>query len=110
MAGSKLRLPQRGTSPAPSGSVVGGKVIKKVLQQEFLKASRFGSTKNCSVVDPWHFGTDPDQRIRVSDKWIRILLFSSLTFKTQNFSAYYFLKLHLHHLSKTKSHKEVTKQ
>ncbi len=35
-----------------------------------------------SVVDPWHFGTDPDPRIRASDQWIRILLFSSLTFKT----------------------------
>jgi hypothetical protein len=26
------------------------------------------------------------------------------------FSAYYFLKVHLHHFSKIKSHKEVTKQ
>ncbi len=37
------------------------------------------------VVDPWHFGTDPDPRIRGSDQLIqirlRILLFSSLTFK-----------------------------
>ncbi len=46
--------------------------------------------------------------------WIRILLFSSLTFimpakiKFFNtiFSAYYFLKLHLHHFSKIKSQKE----
>jgi hypothetical protein len=45
---------------------------------------------------------------------IRILLFSSLTFKmpAKNkflntiFSAYYFLKLHLHHFSKIKSQKE----
>ncbi len=37
-----------------------------------------------SVPDPWHFGVDPDPRIHSSDKWmrIRILLFSSLTFKT----------------------------
>jgi hypothetical protein len=64
-------------------------------------------------------------RIRVSDQWIRIrfrirlwiLLFSSLTFKTPtknfvflNVSAYYFLKVHLNHFSKIKSHKEVTKQ
>ncbi len=49
-----------------------------------------------------------------SGSWIRILLFSSLTFKTPAknkffntiFSAYYFLKLHLHHLSKIKSQKE----
>jgi hypothetical protein len=36
-----------------------------------------------SVADPWHFGVDPDPdpRIHASDKWIRILLFSSLTFK-----------------------------
>ncbi len=36
-----------------------------------------------SVLDPWHFGTDPDPRIRTSDKWfrIRIQLFSSVTFK-----------------------------
>jgi hypothetical protein len=46
--------------------------------------------------------------------WIRILLFSSLTFKIQQktsffhtiFSAYYFLKLHLHHFLKIKSQKE----
>jgi hypothetical protein len=43
--------------------------------------------------------------------------FSSVTFKmatkinfSSKFSAYYFLKLHLHHFSKIKSHKEVTKQ
>jgi hypothetical protein len=48
---------------------------------------------------------------------IRNLLFSSLTLKTPtkanflyNFSAYYFLKVHLHHFSKIKSQKEVTKQ
>ncbi len=48
---------------------------------------------------------------------IRILLFSSITFKTptknnlkKSFSAYYFLKVHSHHFSKIKSPKEVTKQ
>ena len=39
-----------------------------------------------SVVNLWHFGADPDPRIRASDQWIRIrgriLLFTSLTFKT----------------------------
>ncbi len=34
-----------------------------------------------SVPDPWHFVVDPDPRIHASDWWIRILLFSSLTFK-----------------------------
>ncbi len=48
-----------------------------------------------------------------SGSWIRILLFSSLTkvpakklFFNTIFSAYYFLKLHLHHFSKIKSQKE----
>ncbi len=74
-----------------------------------------------SVADPWHFGVDPDTRIHASDLWIRILLFSPLTFKTptknkiyvksfKSFSAFYFLKLHLLHFSKIKSQKEVTKQ
>jgi hypothetical protein len=30
--------------------------------------------------------------------------------KKKNFSAHYFLKVHLHHFSKIKSQKEVTKQ
>ncbi len=75
-----------------------------------------------SVVEPWHFGTDPDLRLSASDQWIRILLFSSLTFNTLTknyyfvvflliiFSAYYSLKVHLHHFSEIKSHKEVTKK
>jgi hypothetical protein len=49
-----------------------------------------------------------------SGSWIRILLFSSLTFKmpAKNkffniiFSAYYYLKVHLHNFSKIKSQKE----
>ncbi len=57
--------------------------------------------------------------IRASDQWvrIRILLFSILTFKTPTkndffliFSAYYFGMVHLHHSSKIKIHKEVTKR
>ncbi len=48
--------------------------------------------------------------------WIRILLFSSLTFKRptkklilkKSFSAEYFLTVHLHHFSKIKSQKVVT--
>ncbi len=63
-------------------------------------------------VDPWHFGVDPDPWIHASDLWIRILLFSSLTFKIlkknhffKYFSAYYFLKVHIHYFSKIKSQK-----
>jgi hypothetical protein len=47
------------------------------------------------------------------DPIIRILLFSSVTFKTptktnlkKSFSAYYFLKVHLHHFSKKKVKKK----
>ncbi len=53
----------------------------------------------------------PDPRIRASDQWIRIriLLFSSLTFKTP--TLLYFLKVHyLNQFLNIKSHKEVTKQ
>ncbi len=57
------------------------------------------------IVDPWHFGTD--QGIHTTDLCIRIririLLFSSVTFKKPTkiqffprFVAYYFLKVHLH--------------
>jgi hypothetical protein len=34
-----------------------------------------------SFVDPWHFVTDPDLRIRSTESRIRILLFPSMTFK-----------------------------
>ncbi len=75
-----------------------------------------------SVVDPWHFGTDPDQGIRTTDFRIRIrlLLFSSVADKMptkkkfSNFFClpYYFLKVHLHQSSnikkvKKRSHKIV---
>jgi hypothetical protein len=43
---------------------------------------------------------DPDHTIFVNE----------LQDAPQNFSAYYFLKIHLHHFSKIKSPKEVTKQ
>jgi hypothetical protein len=68
-----------------------------------------------SVADPWHFGVDPDPWIHASGSGsrIRILLFSSLTFKMPTktnfifyFSAYYFLKVHLHNFSKIESQKE----
>jgi hypothetical protein len=38
-----------------------------------------------SIIDPWHFGKDPDPRIRTTDirirLWIRILLFTSVAAK-----------------------------
>ncbi len=52
-------------------------------------------------------------RIRASDQWVQIRLrlrscyFRSLPLRRQqSFSVYYFLKVHLHHFSKTKSHKK----
>ncbi len=51
----------------------------------------------------------PDLRIRILFR-IRILLFSSVTFKMKNKNNYfasYFLQLHSHHFSRIKSHKEV---
>ncbi len=78
--------------------------------------------RSSSVADPWHFGVDPDPdpRIHASDWWIRIRILdpdpaifvidlqdaSKKTIFLHNFSAYYFLKLHLHHFSKIKSQKE----
>ncbi len=91
-----------------------------------VRANWYRFSKKCylyaasdSVPDPWHFCVDPDPRIHDSDECIRIrtLLFSSLNFKTPtktnfkiSFSAYYFLKVHLHHFFEIKSPKEVTKQ
>ncbi len=72
-----------------------------------------------SVVDPCHFGTDPDLQIRSSDQWIRLwfLIFSSLSSRRQQknyfkqkFSAYCFLKVHLHHFSKIKKSQNNRKQ
>ncbi len=50
-----------------------------------------------SVVDQGHVGTDPDPRIRASDQWIRIMLFSSLTFKTPT-KKFFCLLLEVTHL------------
>jgi hypothetical protein len=68
-------------------------------------------------VDP---NPDPDPRIHASDYWIRILDPDPAIFVIdlqdanrkpilkESFSAYYFLKVRLHHFSKIKSPKEVT--
>jgi hypothetical protein len=49
--------------------------------------------------------SDPDPAIFVID-----LKRQQKTNFLKSFSSYYFLKVHLHHFSKTKSPKEVTKQ
>ncbi len=62
---------------------------------------------------------DPDPRIHAIDYWIRIRLLDpdpaifvidlqdakKNKFKKKQFSAFYFLKVYLHHFSKIKSHK-----
>jgi hypothetical protein len=48
---------------------------------------------------------NPDPDIFVTD-----LQDADKNYFCQSFSAYYFLKVHLHHFSKIKSHKEVTQQ
>ncbi len=60
------------------------------------------------VVDPWHFGTEPnpDQEIRTTELQIRtrirILLFSSKLSRCPVFS-FYFLRVQLHQSSKIKT-------
>jgi hypothetical protein len=49
---------------------------------------------------------DPDPAFFVSD----LREASQKNFFLLSFHAYFFLKMHLHHSSKLKSHKEVTKQ
>jgi hypothetical protein len=74
----------------------------------------------CGSVTFWYGSGSPtsDKRIRIRlHIRLRIMLFSSVTFKMELknvsfsvFFAHYFLKLHLYHFSRIKIHKEVTKQ
>ncbi len=62
-------------------------------------------------MDPLHFGTDPDPRIRTIELGIRILLLLSLAFNMSTkvtFSGVFLLFEGT--FSKIKSHKEVTKK
>ncbi len=74
-----------------------------------------------SDADPWHFGTDADPRIHASlwlmdldpDPAIFVIDIQDDNKKTnfwKSFSAYYFLKVHLHSFSRIICQKEVTKQ
>ncbi len=64
-----------------------------------------------SVVDPWHFGTDPDPRLWPVDPDPVIFVLDIQDAKKNyfflSFSAHYFLKVHLHHFYKIKN---VTKK
>ncbi len=61
------------------------------------------------VVDPRHFGTDPDPRIRTTDCRILILPYTSVASKIPNkivllsVFAFSFLKVHLHQSLKIKT-------
>ncbi len=116
MAGSLL--PYTGGKPPhrlpPPPALFGGQAPPpipapfSVTKKSWLKSAlgtRSLFTESSSVADPCHFGMDPDPRIHASDKWIRILLFSSLTFKMTT-TAFYFLKVNLHHFSKRKNNKK----
>ncbi len=55
------------------------------------------------IPDPWHFGTDPDPSLWPLDPDPAIFIFDLQDVnKELFFSAYYFLKVHLHHFSKKK--------
>ncbi len=65
----------------------------------------------CGSVD-----TDPDLPFRASDRWagFGFCYFRPLPSRRQQkklllITVYYFLKVHLHHFSKIKNHKEVIK-
>ncbi len=94
----------------------------KIIEDSTVPMQRLNFLARISAVDPWHFDTDPDPRVGNSDQWsrihrIRYCYFRPWPSKSQqkiifisNFSACYFLKVHLHHFSKIKRHKEVIKQ
>ncbi len=58
-----------------------------------------------SAADPWHFGVDPDPSIFIID-----LQDANKIFFFFKFFCILLLKVLLHHFSKVKSQKEVTKQ
>ncbi len=60
-------------------------------------------------MDPRHLGTDPDMRIRTTDR-IRILLFLSVAFKISTKSKFLLFEGTFTSVLKRKSHKEFTKQ
>jgi hypothetical protein len=70
----------------------------------------FWHGSGCGSSDPYLWLTDPDADPGLDS--MRILLFSSVTFKTQKkyFYACSFLKVHSHHCSKITSQKELIKQ
>jgi hypothetical protein len=78
--------PEYRSADSPRGSALCCKKISRtartllqhVTEKFFLKSFKITNKFILlpSVVDPWHFGTDPDLRIRTSDFRIRFLLFT----------------------------------
>ncbi len=69
-----------------------------------MDSNRF---QKSSVADPWHFGVDPDPGSMPLTNGSGSCYFRHWPWRCQqNFSGYYFLKVHLHHFSKIKSQKE----
>ncbi len=92
------------------------------FRMETRKAPKFDNRPYSNfegLADPCHFGTDPDPRIHASDKRIRrsgapytAIFVNDLqnANKKLQFFCLLLFKVHLHHFSKIKSKKEVTKQ
>ncbi len=108
-------------SPPPSTRKILCFFLRKCILSS-LNSSITIAWKSLSVADPWDFGVDPDPdpRIHAADQGIRIRILDpdpsifvidlqdaskKLIFNTI-FSAYDFLKQHLHHFSKIKIQKE----
>ncbi len=93
------------------GGGVRGSDLRNITMFEINNPSSVPVFKCCGSV-----GTDLDPPKTASDHWVRLLLLSSLTFKTptKNFFLVFFCLLHFEgtftSFSRIKSHKDVTKQ
>ncbi len=117
-------------NPRRAPSAAGTERAKLYCQQHKVQNFQYAATtsirihnndsnSNCvsvrnSVPDTWHIGTDPYLWLTDPDPapdpalFARDLLDAKVFFS--RFFSFYFLKVHLHHSSKIKSHKEVTKR
>jgi hypothetical protein len=90
-----------------------------------MEADSYENSLNLVKVDISRKGISKKAVLRIRDILVRIRIRGSLSLTngsgscyfvsdgkmtTKIFFTYYFLKLHLHHFSEIKSHKEVTKQ
>jgi hypothetical protein len=77
-------------------------------RQEWMKSSIYYG-QYCGSVTFWYGSGPAGPRIRASAFAVFVIDLKEAK-KKSKFSAYYFLKVHLHDFSKIKSHKEVAKQ